>query len=204
VIAIDEMRSLFFSLAPAAAPPPPPPVVTINYRQIGECGSFPQDFGDPGAAAGSALVVFGIDSITNATSTAFAFNAADLFVPLDAFSFQNAAPPASCCSSTNCPSSCPEALFPTPYPGAIMTVPANSTLPLKGASTGTQFVMMEAAASQTTAETSFFLSYSTSAGIAPSNGGSLNPNVTLVKTNASASDTASLPLVQDCSTINLM
>jgi hypothetical protein len=192
--------NLFFSLAPAAAMPPPPKGVTITYHQVGECSRFPQDTHDGSAGPGAAFVIFGLDTINNGETTAFAFDPGKLFVPLDGFSFENEDTLLSCTLNTNDPLTCPEVIFPTPV-ALDATVNAGATLLLTGGS-GTQFIMTPV---QTpgTAEESFFLSYTETAGIAPNNGGAIDPTVTLTKTNGSAADTAKLPFLDDCSLITL-
>jgi hypothetical protein len=198
---------LFASLAPNFTPsgggsPPPPAGVTFTYHQVGECEAFP---GDPTLTAGTgfAWVVFGIDSIDNAGASTFDFDPDNLFVPLNNFVFLAEDVPPSCVETPPCP----VALFPTPF-AAPETVTSMEDLLLTGGATNTQFVMAEIAVSNANGssappvtEEPFFLSYSLAAGVSPAGGGSLAPNVTLVKSNPTGA--VNPTVVNDCGQLTL-
>jgi hypothetical protein len=177
--------------------------VTINYHQVGECEGFPEDTDFPEAGFGLGFVIFGIDSIVNAGTTPFNFTPANLFGGTNGFAFQNSATLDACSSSGAV--NCPVVLYPVPFT-APATVNPGTTLTLTGGAPGTQFLLSEIEiaippGSAGSVEASFFLNYSQTAGVSPINGGTLAPNVTLVKSNTSAAEIAALPDMGDCSLI---
>ena len=202
---------LLLALAPTYVPPAPPDAgtdagtdggtgVTISYHQVGECEGLPDD-PTTEAGEGLAFVVFGIDSVTNAEGTPFVLGLEQLFVPLNDYPtiLSDLA-----CDEGECDGGYYD--FPTPFLADMSSVAAGATLKFTGGSLGTQYIMMEIPApippgSPGATEASFFLSYSSTANLAPTAGGTLAPGVNLVKSNAGA--TASLQLVGDCSKMTL-
>lgn len=194
-----------FSTSTGGGTTPPPSGVTINYHQVGQCEGFPESTDFTQAGVGFGFTIFGLDSIVNNGTTPFNFDPGKLFAGVNGFLFDTEFTLASCTNSGA--SNCPVTVFPQPFPGA-MTVPPGTTLTYTGGMLGTQFFTTEqesaiAPGNPGSVETSQSLSYSQTAGVSPINGGALDPNVTLIKSNSSAAQTASLPDVGDCTTITL-
>jgi Pro-kumamolisin, activation domain len=194
-------------LAPNFVPPgtTSSSVTTITYHQVGECEGIPTEAGSVSAGSGLAFVVFGIDSIANAASSAFTLEPGQIFAPLNAFGTLLSTDGQGCTEPSETPCASGYYTFPQPSLASAM-VGAGKTVSFSGSGgTGTQYIMMEVSDSVTpgtagAVEQSISLYYSSSVNCSPDTGGSctLESGVTMLKTN-----TVGGQLEGDCSLITL-